>query len=161
MAMAHYQTSEGDVFASKVASPDGRYFAVRKSDATCCGKYERGRLWYFGPGGEIFSPARTLRPQDVAVADSGRLIVGDWLSRDTLSCWIRIFEPDGRELYSKRHSFNVLRVSIAADGRLAIYDTAGPEYTTRVVDVDAGAIVRRFPITDHGEIMSAHKSPIS
>ena len=154
MALIHCQTLEGDGFARKVASPDGRYFALWTGDGICCGKYYRGRLWLFGPGGELFSPAKTLRPREIAVADSGRLIVGDWLSRDTLSCWIRIFAPDGRELFSRRHRFNVVRVSIHADGRIAVYDTAGPEYKTRVVDVDAGTIARKLPLTDHAELLS-------
>lgn len=156
--MPHYRTSEGEVFGRKFASPDGRYFAVRAFDGFHCDKYERGRLWHFGPDGELFSPPRTLRPHDIAIADGGRLIVGDWLTYDTLACWIRIFEPDGRELYSKRHRFNVAKVSIATDGRLAIYDTAGPEHKTRLVDVDTGAIIRKLPLADHAVLLRTLES---
>lgn len=109
MALIGYRTSEGEVFARKAASPDGRYFALWTYDAICCGKREPGRVWVFGPGGELFSPAKTVRPTEIAVAD----------------------------------------------GRVAIYDTAGPEYKTRVVDVDAGTIARKLPLTDHAELLSS------
>lgn len=155
MALISYRTSEGEVFARKAASPDGRYFAIWTYDAICCGKREPGRVWVFGPGGELFSPANTVRPTEIAVADTGRLILGDQVRSGALGRWIRIFEPNGRGVFSRRHGVNVARVSISADGRVAIYDTAGPEYKTRVVDVDAGTIARKLPLTDHAELLSS------
>lgn len=136
--LKYHLTSAGKVFAHKTASPTGEYYAINFDAAHADGKLERGRVWLFGPAGEMFSPAGMNRPRDVAVSDFGHLIVADWLDFDTLSCRIRIFDRSGSALYDKRHRRNAGGVAITATGDTAIYGTMNPRSAVRVVDVGSG-----------------------
>lgn len=144
--MGDYRTAEGVVDAEHVLSPSGRYFALFRNGGGNEGRWENGRVWLFGPEGELFSSSEMKRPIDVAVSDAGHLIVADHLSPNTPGCWVRVLDRSGAELFSQRHRKNAGGVGISPEGGVAVYATAGPNWAIRVVDVATGAL-KKIPCT--------------
>lgn len=136
MQLEWFDTSEGRIYGPRYSSADGQYFAIAQGDGYCNGKFERGRCWLYGPAGELFSPPKTVRPRRIAVANTGTMIVGDFLENTgALHSRITVFASNGEVLFEKRFRRNCTQVAISPEGNIAIVGIANPGNCIHVIGV--------------------------
>lgn len=145
ISLGYMKTSTGMICGDRHMSPQGCFSAVLQRDTTCEGRHVPGGVWLFEGNTERLAITDLKIPWRCAVSDTGRLIVADAVSRESLSCWVRIFESDGTVLYSQRHRRNLGGVGISPEGGIAVYGTANPNAVLRVVDVSAGLVLVSLP----------------
>lgn len=133
------------------SSPDGRTFGYRGG-----GKGS----WILLNGEEVVAEGRLERPNDGAVADSGRFIVADWLFGDRLASRFYAFDPNGRPIIEAEFGANSGTSTITADGRFVAVTTlsnpARPEWSELLIayDLDAAVELWRVQLAGRPELIT-------
>jgi len=140
---------EGRLYPDVSYSPNGR-FTLALADSSPDGLVFGGRgggdgAWVLVEGQSAVARGRLQRPNDGAVADSGRFIISDWLFTDRLASRFCAFDPDGRTLLDEELGANAGQSAISPDGRYAVVTTLNnpghPEWRDLLIayDLDRGA----------------------
>lgn len=149
MPLEWFDASEGSIYGQRYSSADGRYFAIAQGGGYCDGKFERGRCWLYGPTGELFSPLKTVRPRRIAVANTGAMIVADFLGNTgALHSRVTVFAPNGEVLFDKKFRRSCTQVAISPEGNIGIVGIANPGNCIHVIGIAERSAVAK--IDGHG-----------
>lgn len=132
-------------------SPDGTWTAV--TGRTFDPPEYRTFLFH---GDEFQFTATGERPESCAVANTGVVIVADWLAPDKsdLSGEVYALNPEGDILIQGTLDANIDHPAISTDGRFGSISTYQPDTTTYIFDLDAGEL-RSEHTHRHGNVGAA------